>query len=193
MISAGSATEAQMYACFLRAELDSPTEAGRLKRALSALGEDADILLRPDLSSEVENERRRRLFELYRGSEPLLEGLCLREMSWQWVDLTEADLCERTLSCRHHFESTYGTRRIAEIAATIERQQPPVANAVTDRLMRDEVLEPPILVAEPDMRRFIVLEGHNRVIGYLRNPSVVRFPIRALVGVSPQVSQWREW
>ena len=51
----------------------------------------------------------------------------------------------------------------------------------------------PILLAEPGMKRFVILEGHMRITAYLVDPSIVSFPIRALVGISSDVAQWSEW
>jgi hypothetical protein len=51
----------------------------------------------------------------------------------------------------------------------------------------------PILLAEPGLERLVILEGHSRITAYLVDPAAVWFPIRALVGVSPNISEWSEW
>ena len=51
----------------------------------------------------------------------------------------------------------------------------------------------PIVVAEPTLERMVILEGHARITTYLVEPDLVRFPLRALIGVSAQMSRWSEW
>ena len=51
----------------------------------------------------------------------------------------------------------------------------------------------PILLADPGLERLVILEGHLRITAYLVDPTAVPFPIRALVGVSPNISEWSEW
>lgn len=179
--------------CFLRAEMDSPTEALRLTAALELCGLAPDILTEPDLQDADESRARRDLFNAYRGTEPVFAGLPWRDLTWYEATLSEADLRTRTFSCRNHFASTYATRSIDQIAALWDRENSPGVNGVVARIRRGDSLQPPILMAQPALDRMVILEGHNRLISYLRNPSVVTFPLPALVGVSSDTSQWSQW
>ena len=66
-------------------------------------------------------------------------------------------------------------------------------NGVLNRVRDGQVLEPPLLVGTPSLDRFVILEGHNRIISYLRDLSVVVLPLPVLIGVSEEASNWREW
>lgn len=176
-----------MLRAFLRAELDSPTEAGRLKRTLSRLSAPEETIL----GESADTEALYTVFEEYRGREALFDGLNLRELDWYWTDLTLQDLNSRTFTCRNHFEQKYDTRRPAEVASIWNLAHEP--NGVMDKVSNGQGLEPPILIGCPDMSRFVILEGHNRLISYLRVPTEVHFPIPAIVGLSKHVSQWCQW
>lgn len=80
-------------------------------------GLDPEILTDPDLQDAEERRARRDLFHEYRGRQPVFAGLPWHDLTWHEATLTEADLRARTFSCRNHFEDTYATRRIDEIAA----------------------------------------------------------------------------
>lgn len=67
------------------------------------------------------------------------------------------------------------------------------ANPVADRVAAGEQLEPPLLIAGPDLGWLVILEGHNRLIGYMRAPKAVLFPIAAMVGVCPTATRWSQW
>lgn len=191
--SRSDAGEAEMLLSFLRAELDSPTEADRLRETLRELKVHPDILRDPDIADDAENQLRRDVFMAYRGYEPVFEGLRFDEVSWCWVAVTEHDLRTRTFTCRHHYEATYGTRLVGEIVELRDRTSEGPAGGVLERIRWGESLEPPILLTGPDMERMVVLEGHNRVLSYLKDPEAVGFPVRALLGVSSRISEWCEW
>lgn len=188
----GAATEDDMVATLLRAELDSPTEADRLARALAEGGATPALIRSADTTNEDENRLRREVMDIYRGRERVFADLP-NDLAWIWAELTESEVRDRAFTCSYHFEERYGTRRVAEIAALLNELRPAVPNDVVDRLRAGHTPEPPILVAEPRMDRFVVLEGHNRLISYLREPSAVSFPLQVLVGLSDGISEWSEW
>ncbi len=72
-----------------------------------------------------------------------------------------------------------------------ERSDAP--NGVLDRIRRGEVLEPPLLVSTGRLDRLVILEGHNRLLGYLRDLSAVTLPLPVLIGIDGCVAKWREW
>jgi hypothetical protein len=187
------ASEDEMLLCFLRAEMDSPTEGARLLAALDDCGLDSSVLTAPDVDDEEEHRARRNLFHAYRGGESVFVGLPWDDLTWYEATVTEADLRDRTVTCRNHFESRYGTRRIDQIAELWDRSTPPVPQGVLARIRHGETMQPPILISEPALERMVVLEGHNRLISYLRNPSPVTFPLSTLIGVSPHASRWCQW
>ena len=175
---------------FLKAEYDSPTEGARLRDTIEASGFD-DSWLRGEATAAREDAARFRLFERYRGGETLFHTLDLRSLEWWWAALSADDLEHDVFTCRHGFEERYGTRQAAVIAAMLERSDAP--NGVLDRVRAGEVLEPPLLVSTGRLDRLVILEGHNRLLGYLRDLSAVNLPLPVLIGIDGRVAQWREW
>lgn len=178
-------------AVFLRAELDSPTQASRLRDVLRRLQVNHCVIATPDVSNAHENSLRWRVFESYRGKESLFDTLDLRELTWLRTRMTEAELRGVVRTCRHHFETVHGTRDPGRIALTLTAQAQP--NGVIDRINNGEQLAEPLLVSTPALNQFVILEGHNRIISYLRSPLDVNFPLPVIVGYSTSVSAWREW
>lgn len=187
----GSTTVGVAIAAFLKAEFDSPTESRRLRAVLQRMGIGERIVTTPDLEDHGEIEHRSAVFERYRGREALFETLDLHRLAWVEARLSADDLRFRVLTCRHHFEDEYGTRNPEEIARI--RNSRGSANGVVERLCNGEVLEPPLLVGTEALDRFVILEGHNRVISCLRDLSAVALPLRVLIGHAETVSTWREW
>lgn len=127
---------------------------------------------------------------LSRG-ETLFETLDLRSLAWWWAALSAEDLEQRVFTCRHGYERRHGTRRAAAIAVQLQRSGE--TNGVVQRVRAGEVLEPPLLVATESLDRLVILEGHHRLLGYLRDLSAIALPLRVLVGTSADVVGWREW
>lgn len=190
-LGAEGATGNDAIAAWLKAELDSPTEAERLRAVLERLGIDERVVSSPEVGDTGEDRTRWLVFDRYRGRETLFETLDLRELAWASACFSEDDLRRRTRTCQHHFEEAYGTRDPGEIAELLNARGEP--NGVLDRVREGDVLEPPLLVGTPGCDDFVILEGHNRIISYLRGPSIVVFPLPVLVGFSGTVSRWREW
>ncbi len=187
----GDASCNDAIAALLRAELDSPTESARLRAALVQLHVDEHLVAEPDVGNSRENSTRWAVFGAYRGRETLFETLDMRALQWRWELFGELELRTRVVTCRHHSEREFATRDPGRIADVLNSNARP--NGVLDRLRNGEVLEPPLLVSLPRCERLVILEGHNPVLSYLRDVSVPVFPISVLVGVSDEVSRWREW
>lgn len=189
----GNTTAHQALLAFLRAELDSPSEGERLRSTLAQLDVSYAVITNPNVQSSAENELRLAIFTRYRGSEQVFDGLDFHAMQWHRAKLTERDLRSRVVTCRNTFEARYQTRRLADIASAIDAAVPRVANGVLDRVRHGDYLEPPILLAEPGLERLVILEGHNRLLGYLRGANTVAFPLDALVGIANDLSSWSQW
>ena len=52
---------------------------------------------------------------------------------------------------------------------------------------------PPILVSTPDLDRLVILEGHNRMIGYTRLGPAGPPAIEVIVGLTTRAAEWSEW
>lgn len=172
---------------FLRAELDSPSERQRLRATLVRLRAPEEIIV----GDSADAESLWRIFTAYRGLESVFDGLDLRALVWCRTELTLDDLEAKTFTCVNHFLETYRTRRPIAIARAWNESGLP--NGVLAKIRRGEKLEPPILVGDTEMQRLVILEGHNRLISYLRDPDTVQFPLTVIVGTSSNVSLWCQW
>jgi hypothetical protein len=191
----GTATEEEMIAVFLRAELDSPRLGERLKTALAALNAPLPLILEPDTANPEANRIRSEVLVAYRGwkqYESVFGGLPTDDVTWVWVQLEEEDLRDRVFTIAYYFEETYGTRQASAIGKMKRRTEGSV-NPILEQLRSGPSPEPPILLAEPGLKRLVILEGHNRILSYLVDPSAVPFPISAMVGFSSRISEWSEW
>lgn len=183
----GAASARDMFKAFLRAELDSPTEARRLHTTLDKLGLDETFIL----GDAADSYQLQDLFQHYRGGERVFDGLELGQLDWQWFDLSLADLESKTFTCRNNFEDRYGTRSVAAVAEIWGRASKP--NGIQLRVSRGDQLQPPILVGDAGLSRLVIVEGHNRLISYLRCRAIVRFPVLTLVGTGESVHNWCQW
>ncbi|MEM7018501.1 MAG: hypothetical protein AAF512_14315 [Pseudomonadota bacterium] len=186
-------SEATAFLSFLRAELDSPTERTRLLKTLRQLKLSEQVITGAYLEKPDSNITPWGVFKAYRGKEDVFEGLNFQEITWYQTALTEEDLRFRTLTCRNNFENKFGTRKPDEVARQLNVESPAAPNGVIERIQQGHVLEPPLLLTDPSLKRLVILEGHNRLLSYLREPSVVNFPIKVLVGLSPSISHWCQW
>lgn len=178
---------------FLRAELDSPTERRRLKRSLEALRLHEGIVRNANPANKSEAQTRAELFHHYRGTEALFDGLVLAEVNWFRSALQETDLRCRTFTCRNNFEKRFGTRSLDAVAAQIQNGTTIPAGGNVARVLAGEKLEPPLLLTDPNWSRYVVLEGHNRLLAYLQGATDMFFPIEVLAGVSPNIERWCQW
>jgi hypothetical protein len=177
----------EMLLAFLRAELDSPTEAENLKSTLKALELDEELVL----GDTADAETLLRLFDAYRGWQDVFDGLDFLAMDWFSFELDLHELRFSTFTCKHHFERRYGTRSPLEVAEVWNRANKP--NGVLARLAEGHVFEPPILIGDQSLSKLVILEGHNRLLSYLRSPDQVRFPVATIVGTADNVSRWCQW
>jgi len=190
----GPATEDDMIAAFVRAELHSSRFGAGLRSALDGLGMSVEVVSAGP-SDTGAAAARRRLLAAYRGwgeYESVFGGMP-DDIEWRWAELDEGVLRERVFTIKWYFEETFRTRSAHEIG-DIERRAGNGRRAQIERSIAEgRVLEPLILLAEPELRRLVVLEGHSRVLSYLANPDLVKFPVRSLIGTSARVSEWSEW
>ena len=172
---------------FLRAELDSPFESEHVRATLERVGVPEGMII----GTAADIETVWNFFMEYRGRQTVFDGLNLRVLDWYWTELTLEDVETKTWTCIHHFEETFGTRRPNAIAKRWNESLEP--NGVLEKIQKGQKLEPPILIGDPNFQKLVILEGHNRLISYLRDPSAVQFPVAALVGTSATVSRWCQW
>ena len=184
-----ASTASESLAAFLKAELDSPTEGHRLRAVLDRLDVPEQVLASPNVDHPAEDECRWAILDSYRGGKSLFDTLDIRNLDWMRARLSERDPGNRTVTCRHRFENEYGTRDPSQIALELNARGH--SNDAAKRLREGENLEPPLLVGNSSLDRLAILEGHNRIISYLRDLSAVALPLPVFIGIGRQVSHWR--
>ena len=195
----GRATEAEVIAEFLRAEIESPRFGPRIRARLEADGRSGSIVERPDATNADENAYRAALLHAYRGigaSAPLLEGLP-EAIEWHRAALDTTDLAGvRYIDYPYWNELSGGTRSPAvaaeRIRAGISAMNRPndAFHAVSARLCAGEDLGKPVLIAANRSSPLLILEGHTRVTGMLLQPECLPHEIAAFVGYAPGVRAW---
>ena len=151
---------------FLRAELDSPTERSRLLACLARLSIDESMLISDDDLDAYA------IFQDYRGSEPIFTGLDWWALSWSRQMMSEVEIIQSVSTCRHNFQARYGTRKLNEVVDQLDDTTRAELRGVVQRLKVD-TLEPPIVVRAPGSPQAVIVEGHNRMMGYLLYPDAV--------------------
>ena len=188
------ATEAEMIATFLWRSLIRRGSAGALGSRTRWLNTAYPI---GSSGRRTRPTRQRTMLErassaAYRGWgqwESVFGGLP-DDVEWTWPSRTE--VTSRSGSSRSSGTSKTTTARVG--CPNWHRCRTPTTRTPSPSDSRaGESLASPILIAEPDLERLVILEGHNRLIGYARDVSAVDFPLRAMVGVSSRASEWSEW
>jgi hypothetical protein len=193
------ATEAEVVAAFLRAEIASPRFGPLIRARLAEDGRAPSTIETPDTSSDADNAYRAALLRDYRGAggvAPLLEGLPER-IDWVRARLAASELPElRYADYPFWNELSGGTRsplraieRMREGGARLGRLEG-AFEAVAERLCAGEDLGPLILVALDDASPLVILEGHTRVTGMLLRPECVSDGVEVLIGRAPGVVDW---
>ena len=189
-----AATEDEMIAAFVRAELDSPRFGAELRSTLAKLGMSVEVVSAAPSVTHA-NQARRLLLAAYRGwgqYESVFGGMP-NDVVWSWAALDESVVRERVFTIKWYFEETFGTRSAHEIGEMRRRAADGSRSQLERSVAEGRVMEPAILLAEPDLRQLVILEGHSRILSYLANPDLVTFPILSLVGTSARVAEWSEW
>jgi hypothetical protein len=193
-----TASEAEVVAVFLRAELDSLRYGERIRELLRGQGLDDSALAAPNLEDAEENAQRARILEEHRAwlsREGLFNGFA-RNVQWSLVGLTPDEVLSilyidwdwwRTLSG--------GTRLPLDAAARIRAGEFPGQTADEDEPIAARLRsgDPPpelIVVAEPDCAKLVLLEGHVRVTAYALFPKYLPDELDVYLGTSPDMSRW---
>jgi len=190
----GVASEDEMIAIFLRAELHSQRFGEQLRKAIAALGLSVEVLFAPPCDAAA-SVARRDIIAVYRGwgkYESVFGGMP-DDITWHWVELSEQEIRERVFTIKWGFEEEFHTRSADKISSAKQQWQKDSIVQLRNTVVEQRVLEPPILLAKQDLRRLVILEGHSRILSYLVQPELVRFPITAMVGTSDRMSEWSEW
>jgi hypothetical protein len=193
------ATEDEVVASFLRAEIDSERHHAAILRRLQTDQRSRSIVDSPDLSDPDENAYRRLLLARVRGwgrGEGMFEGFP-EHVEWAFVALTRDELAQvRYINWDWWLEHSGGTRLATEYARRIhagEFADDPEAELrpIADRLREGPPL--PSLIAVRDAKRpdyLVLVEGHVRLTAFFLFPEVLTEELELFLGTAVGLDSW---
>jgi hypothetical protein len=184
------ASEDDMVATFLAAEVNSERYGPQISEILSRLGQERSILDQPDTSDEHANAMRRQVLAAYRSypSGDVFTSMPA-DVTWHHAALTPAELATvRYIDYPYWTDFSGGTRLAADGARRLGRlhQHKPgtIYRQIAENL-RDGQLPPPIiLLGEPGPAKLTVIEGHKRLTGLLLCPQWLPAELEVLLGMT---------
>jgi hypothetical protein len=204
----GLATEDEVIAEFLRAEIDSTQQVKEwIMQCLSLHGRDRGLIDSPNLANADDNAIRKSILDYTRGYTSrigLFHGFPL-DASWRRVTLETNDLqtmryINDDLAGRHWIRLSAGTRLIADGARNFckehaipttardafSRAIQPIAFIVTALRVGKQL--PDLIAAETRDGSLIIIEGHKRATAYL----VAKIDtVEAFIASSSSLREWR--
>ena len=196
-----AASEPEVVATFLRAEIESTRWGDKLRTLLREDGAEEAVLVRPDLEDAEANAYRARVLDRHRGwlqRIGLFQGLP-RDLDWKLVALTPPEvLAIRYIDWDWWLEISAGTRDASVAADRIRRGLVPGADLDSDRALAERLRSaapPPelITIAPPDLSKLVVLEGHVRLTAYALFSELLPDELHVFVGTSADVDRWSEF
>ena len=196
-----SATEAEMVAAFLKAELHSARFGPWLAGLLGRFGLSRATLTTPDVEDAEENERRARLLDEARGWRrgALLFRGWPSGVTWSLITIEREDVPRlRYAAMREWTVLSLGTRLPKVVAERIRTGDPTVPEdekvksiiAVAAAIRAGATYPPAITVGSPTKERIVLVEGHVRVTAHLLAGFPSPFPV--IYGAAPltQLVSW---
>jgi hypothetical protein len=195
------ASEDEVLASFLRAELDSPRWGDRLLELLREDDVAESVLRTPDLTDADECAYRALLLDRHRAwlrREGLFEGFPQR-VDWSRVALAPDEvLAIRYINWDWWLRISDGTRRPVDAAARIRRGDVAGITAEEHKPIagRLHAAEPPaelIAVALPGRSQLVAVEGHVRLTAYALYPQYLPAELEIFLGTAPDMHRWTEF
>jgi hypothetical protein len=197
-----TASEDEVVAAFLRAEIDSERQADRIMDLLRSDGQSRSIIDAPDLADLEANGYRRHLLGSVRGwgrGEGMFQGFP-EQVAWEFVALTREELARvRYIAWDWWLERSGRTRLPVEYARRIRAGEFPSdpESGLRDhwpiaRRLREGSPLPP-LIAVRDVRRpdFLVLvEGHVRLTAFFLFPEMLPEELELFLGTAEGLERW---
>jgi hypothetical protein len=195
-----SATESEVVLAFLRGEVDSDRFGNDINRALVEAG-GLELVQNPDLDSKEENRARVRALSAARGwrNAELFEGFP-EKVEW-YHGVLQPDELERVRFIDYSYwnELSGGSRRPADVLPTLQAGRLPtwLTELGTSqhfefaaRLATAEAVDDLIVMATPDLRELVLLEGHARLTAIFVDGLQRHLTVRAYLGLSAEIEQW---
>jgi hypothetical protein len=187
------ATEDEVVATFLRAELHSGRYGPVLRKLLERDCLDPDVLARPDLTDLAANRYRSGLLDEYRGFERRigLFGGFPEQVDWHRAALSRREVLEILyIDWDWWLDISDGTRRPKVAADKIRRGEVPGSTVEEHRMLLD-VPQPELIVATtPDRATLVVLEGHYRLTAYALFPGLLPDELEVYLGEAEGMAAW---
>jgi hypothetical protein len=199
MIECGAASEDEMIAAFLRAEIDSSRYGNDfVKTGLTQRGLERSIIDTPNCADAPENAIRRDLMQYrgYKTRQALFAGFP-SDVRWRRVELEARDFAAMryindALTETPHWTSLSGGTRLVSVGARNfrQRQTDPTNHqiAAIAQELRNGRRFPELIAAEAEDGSLILVEGHSRATAYAIEEPV--HSVEALVGSSPSMAKW---
>jgi hypothetical protein len=196
----GPASEDDMVAAFVRAELDSTLFGPMAHDAASALGIRESVLRDGDNRDPAVRDARRKVLAAYRGytvGTALFTGFP-RKVEWVWVTMSHTELQtvryvnEREPSWTQH---SGGTRVASDAARRALNGELPASFTKTLKEMAEgmkagRAQEPMVFVSKADGSGVVAMEGHKRLTVYLMYPDLYSENWAILLGRSDHIARW---
>jgi hypothetical protein len=179
------ATEDDMVATFLRAELGSSRYAGQVLAALAAERLDRSQVEHPDTTDPVANAARRRVLAAYRAYPDggVFTGLPA-DTAWQWAALGPEELLHvRYINWDYWIEVSGGTRRPLDAIPRIGDS--PIYREIVAAVAAGRLPPELILIGRPPGTDLVVLEGHLRLTALTMAIEHLPPELTVLVGLAP--------
>jgi hypothetical protein len=188
------ASEDEMAATFLRAELDSGRYGAKLRELLARDGRGERVLLRPDLGSPDECRYRLALLDEHRAYERR-EGLFFgwpEHVEWHRAALTPDEVLGiRYINWDWWLEASGGSRRPSDAARRIHAGEIPGVTVAEHETFADAAAQPELIAATTEaLEPLVLVEGHARLTAYALFPERLPDELEILLGVSPAMTSW---
>jgi len=197
MLVLGPASEEEMIACFLGAELTSERFGPEIRSALAANGHPESLLTHPDFTDAAANAARRAVLAATRGygeNRELFDESFPAKVTWTKAVLTPAELAAvRYMDYSYWIELSGGTRLPADAAKRIKDGHraydiPNDGAIAAGQAAKAAVRFPPLILVGETHGNLVCLEGHLRLTGY----ALAGFPanVECLLGTAPDMGRW---
>jgi hypothetical protein len=190
------ATEDEVVATFLRAELDSSRYGPVLRKLLDRDGKEVELLAGPDLTDPAANRYRRGLLDEYRGFEQRigLFGGFPDQVDWHRAALNRGEVLEILyIDWDWWLEISEGTRLPKVAADRIRQGEVPGSTMEEHRMLLDSPQPELIVVTKPDRAKLVCLDGHYRLTAYAMFPELLPDELELYLGESEDMTAWSEF
>jgi len=186
----GPASEDDMVATFLAAEITSAQYGTQIVQILAGLGQPRSAVERPDTSDHAANAVRRQVLAAYRQypTGDVFTGMPA-DVRWHHAALTPAELAAiRYIDDPYWTDFSGGTRLAADGARKLgpwQYQWPWTTHRrIAENLRYGKPPPPVILLGEPGPANLVVIEGHKRLTVLLACRQLLPAELEVLLGIT---------